>query len=443
MIHLDDDDIEMDPPTFAELVGPILETARVELHGEVPSKVEMASRAHVLARLQDGRSDRRSRAVPWSFAAIAAVVAIAAGVLFWMRPAPPLNFSIDGHPVAVAVGGAPITARGHDSEIAFDDGSRIAFRDGASGRIAEVTSSGARVVVAEGRAHFDVWHRPNTSWSVEAGRYVVRVTGTAFDVEWNPARGALRVTMERGNVVVEGAGVSVPLGAGQVLEVEGGGAPSVRAVADSATTTPTSVAAPSAPASVASLAPTLPTIDSGSAASQAPANDGAASARPDATGSFASTPHETWAQRVNRGDYRGVLDEASSKGMPQVLAGSPLDDLGALAEAARYEGQPDTARSVLEAIRTRFPGSAAAHTASFLLGRIAEDKDGAPAKAIDLYDDYLATGGPFASEALGRKMIAVNRASGSKAAEAIAREYLASYPTGSYAGAARRILGDP
>jgi hypothetical protein len=71
---------------------------------------------------------------------------------------------------------------------------------------------------------------------------------------------------------------------------------------------------------------------------------------------------------------------------------------------------------------------------------MAEDR-GATAEAISLYDRYLAEapGGAFAAEALGRKMVAVQRTAGRESARPIAQEYLRRFPEGAYAAAARDL----
>jgi len=171
------------------------------------------------------------------------------------------------------------------------------------------------------------------------------------------------------------------------------------------------------------------------------------SAAPPATAEpcASATPIATWAQRVARGDFAGVIGEAEAKGVEATLASATLPDLAALADAARYGGRLDLARRALGAERTRFPGSREASNAAFLLGRIADDAQGSPAAAAALYDQYLreSPGGAFAEEALGRKMVALRRSSGREAARGAAAEYLRRYPGGAFAAAAREIAQDP
>ncbi len=107
-----------------------------------------------------------------------------------------------------------------------------------------------------------------------------------------------------------------------------------------------------------------------------------------------STPRATWAKAVELGRYDDIVREATSLGIDNVTKTASLDDLVALSEAARYSGHGDVANQALGAVRSRFPESAPAHTATFLLGRMAEES-GASARAVSLYDEYLASGGAF------------------------------------------------
>jgi hypothetical protein len=284
--------------------------------------------------------------------------------------------------------------------------------------------------LAQGSVDLEVVHRDRTSWTVEAGPYRVHVTGTAFDVGWFPAEagGAFEVRMREGTVVVQGPLVpqGVPLSAGQVLQVDGSG---LRVGSSSDL----------APLAARAVLPPEPEAQPAAVVAAATARPKEAPTPPPAS---ASSRAETWTGRVARGDYSGVVTEAESRGLDATLESAPLADLVALADAARYEKKPTVARRALEAQRKRFATSQAGQTATFLLGRLAEDSDGDLRRAIALYDAYLAHGGPFSAEALGRKMMAVDRSSGHAAAKPIAEAYLERHPEGSYAKVAREIAGE-
>jgi RNA polymerase sigma-70 factor (ECF subfamily) len=119
--------------------------------------------------------------------------------------------------------------------------------------------------------------------------------------------------------------------------------------------------------------------------------------------------------------------------------------LMALAEAARGSGEAALARRALTTLRARFPGSAEAHQAAFLLGRLAEDTNNDLPGALAWYGRYLdeAPEGGFRDEALGRKMAATLRLGGRPRARPLAEEYLRRFPVGGYVQPARAILAPP
>jgi hypothetical protein len=154
-------------------------------------------------------------------------------------------------------------------------------------------------------------------------------------------------------------------------------------------------------------------------------------------------------EAVAAGQWARVLSEVNRAGVKQTLAHASSEDLLALADAARYRRRTGLARSALLAERNRFAGSPSALDAAFLLGRLEEsrqgERQGQMVEAVRWYDTYLAgaPSGPYASEALGRKMMATKQLKGAPEAESLAREYLRRFPTGLYAGAARVLLLHP
>jgi hypothetical protein len=140
-----------------------------------------------------------------------------------------------------------------------------------------------------------------------------------------------------------------------------------------------------------------------------------------------------------------VLADAEERGLDVTLAQGTLADVVAVADAARYAGRVGVAHRALLAQRERFAASTAARTAAFLLGRLADTSEAQPAAAIGWYDRYLAEspGGEFASEALGRKLVAVQRVSGAVSARPIAEQYLRRFPQGPYATKARELTLSP
>jgi TolA-binding protein len=164
----------------------------------------------------------------------------------------------------------------------------------------------------------------------------------------------------------------------------------------------------------------------------------AAAARPVAH----AQPQVSWVAALAAGDLDLILKDAN-RDLPRALATRDSDELAALAAAARYRRREDLARSTLLAQRQRFPQSPRAADAAFLLGRLDDVGTGGLQSAVKWYDAYLeeAPSGAYASEALGRKMVAVQKLHGTAEARAVAEEYLRRFPSGAYAGAARALLG--
>src|SRR5262249_21548977 len=117
-------------------------------------------------------------------------------------------------------------------------------------------------------------------------------------------------------------------------------------------------------------------------------------------------PSSSWPARVRAGEFRAVVAEAERRGLDGGLRAEPPASLMALADAAGYAGDAALARRALTAARGRFPGTSPANRAAFLLGRMAEDQEGDPRRALDWYRVYLrdASDDSFRAEALGRQM---------------------------------------
>jgi FecR-like protein len=406
-----------------------------------------------------------------AFAAVAAVCAAAWFAGGRLRSPPALTYVISGGRagdrgyVSIAEGAESATLR-------FSDGSEVALAAGSRGRVASTTPDGGDVVLEGGRASVRVTHRARSHWTFDAGPYAVRVTGTAFTVAWSAEQGALDVWMREGRVVVAGpaAPQGVALVAGQHLRAEvSAGSLLIDNAMSPAPSLPGNVAPlpppgdmPSAAAPVPGGAPSAP--GPGGVPSTAPGLGGVPSTMAPGPGDAPSTPAPgaspagpkhappapsdapaappaSWSKLVASGDYDAVLNAARQQGEAAALASRPSGEVRALADAARYRGDARLAARAYATLRTRFAASGEARTAAFLLGRLAEEQQHAPASALRWYDVYLSEspGGPFAGDALGRKMVLTSRASGAAAARGLALDYLRRFPGGAYAGAARDL----
>jgi hypothetical protein len=408
--------------------------ARDGTNETVTPEHDAAERARWMETMGRPRAQRKAR---WDFAVAASLVLatlMLAAVVLW--PERRLKYAVEG--AALAEGGYVAASAESAARIRFADGSMAAVQPGSSMRVMETHSAGARLVLEEGRAELSFAKRTGARWSVEAGPFSVIVTGTRFNASWSRADERLQVELHEGSVVVRGPllqdGLSLRAGQTVIASLREGRVQLADGRTDAGAGVDGIAATAAAPDS--SAAPAEQTV----AGPDEPSPAGSAALVASSRTSAELAP--SWSKWVAAGDFASVLAEADQLGVDAVLENGSLDDLLALADAARYGRRGDLARRALLTLRRRSPRSAAAKSAAFLLGRLTDD-GGSPAAAIAWYEAYLSESpnGTFAAEAAGRRMRAVYRSQGAAAARALAEDYLRKYPTGPYAPAAREILG--
>jgi hypothetical protein len=445
-------------------VSSSLEQART--HGDATARVRAKLVARQVPRLRaEWREQRASANFRFAVVATLAVAATIALTAFfaWPRHQPraaavsPVRKD-ESSKLSFVVGEGASEERGatgtfiaaplaKETPVTFSDGSRLRLAPAARVRVAEVAREGARVLVESGAVHVSVVHKDETRWAVEAGPFEVRVTGTKFDVVYDPASTGLVVRMTEGSVFVRGCGLlgddGRRLSAGEKLTV------SCKDKAMSVSSADDPSALPPAAASEApgreSLANPMgsPTESStkGSISTTAPAV-------PNTPGSAAATvnhantnaPHDVIAL-ARRGAHTEALMSAEANGFAATCDALSGPDLLLLADAARYAGRFDRASEALEITRRRFAGSDAAATAAFELGRIAMDIRRDLTASGDQFETYLRErpSGSLAREALGRAIEARHRSGDNARAERLAVRYLAAYPDGPHAKLARKL----
>lgn len=375
-----------------------------------------------LERIAAGTT-RRTRPVFLGLAAAATMAAMIA--IFILRsPSTPTALSFEVDPKLAQGEYLQPPLSGPNADVRFSDGSELRLDAGGRARVANTTANGAQLVLERGHAELHVVHRANTRWSFDAGPYTVRVTGTRFTIDWATDEERLQVVVSEGSVLVQSSGKQegIAVSAGQRL---------IATARDARFELgPIASAQESAPAAEA-ISPPEP--------ADAPRNQ-IPSANPSA-----AAAEDTWSKRVAAGDFAGVLAAAQSRGVEGVLGQAALPDLIALGDAARYTGNTSLAQRALQAQRSRFGGSSAARAAAFLMGRIAEDQEHDARGALTWYNSYLkeAPQGAFAAEALGRRLVLLERTSGASAARDSAQSYLRRFPDGPYARVAQQILSGP
>jgi len=419
-------------------------TERYRDGAEPPSPAELDRGLDTLLAQAPGK-ERRPGLARWSL--VGASVALAAlavlGIASGYRtrlPAPEpstLTYEIHG---GSAIEGGYLRESGHAGvQVIFNEGSTFALTTGTRGRIRTVDRKGAHVAIEHGTASFRVTHGGGRRWLVDAGPFLVTVKGTVFTVSWEPLRERFELRLRRGSVVVSGpvSAGEMALRAGQRLVVNLAKAETViteespepangeAAGASVQRDTPAPVPQP----------PRVPGQPTGAVPSLAPVP---------ATVAKSALDHR-WSADVARGHWDRILRDVERVGVEEILGRASSDDLFALADAARYRRRPDLARAALLAERQRFPDSPRELDAIYLLGRVEESRQSGTARAVAWYDKYLirAPTGPFAGEALGRKMTLTDKLEGPARARPIAADYLRRFPKGNYAGSARELMRAP
>lgn len=392
----------------------LLELAR-RAEPSAPVSEDASARSFLLFVRRRAEAERRGSAWAarggWRYGLGLAAALVLAVVAFELGDSWRSGQALSYHLKSGAPVGQAIDARQGPVELDFSDGTVVRVDYGTEARVAETTRRGARFRLDSGRMTFDVVpHAERGNWSVDAGPFQVRVTGTVFTVEWSASEGTLRVEVTRGHVVVEGAGQRRELGPGDSFEHR----------SSAATSGEETAAVDPAPSPVKTEL-------------------GSASPVPSVTPPRPTEKASGWSQLVAAGEFAAVIDAAARRGIQSCLDGCTREDLRALADAARLGGKAGLAERALLAQRARFPGSSDAAAAAFLLGRAAEGRR--DPRAIAWYDRYLAESprGRFASDALGRKMMFVAQGD-QKSAALLAEQYLSRFPDGPYAGHAHGLL---
>lgn len=417
-------------PTPDELVARLVSAARDASGGDLSAREQAGVYRLERALLRNAHSLRATPRVLWLLPVALAAVLGGMAIKRALHGATDVEHAITFQVVSAKVAdGGYISSDSPQAAVRFSDQSDLGLAVGTRMRISHLEVRGAHVMLEGGALHVRIHPQPRASWTLNAGPYVVHVTGTEFDLAWRGDEQTLDLQLHRGSVVVEGplaaGGVKVDAGQHLIANTKAGSLSLVDEL-NAAARSPDAIGTRLAPASQAAAGRSA----SGSPSRVAPT--GPTSAR-------AEEPN--WNTRVAHGDFDGVIEDADRRGIDKVLAESTPIELAALADAARYARRRDVAKRALTAERSRYPDSLQARDAPFFLGSIDEAQKN-DAAAIEWYDVYLreSADGAYASQALGRKMVLAQRIRDVDSARAIATTYLARFPDGPYASSARKLL---
>jgi ferric-dicitrate binding protein FerR (iron transport regulator) len=423
-------------------------------------------RAAVVERAFAARPHAGFRARRWAAGMAAAALALGVASLLFIERAPePLSFFVGSREEPGTVGSWMSAPEASPFPVRFSDGTRASLLPMGRARVVNVSPFGANVVVESGRAQFDVVPRPNGEWRVNTGPFVVHVTGTRFEVEWHPDRDTFALELHEGQVSISGCNLDdpYPIRAGQRVEASCGRrefhvAPIERPTASAAAGRAGSAASEARPAPETSAAPGPTATESGASAAATKQVEPSAT-RPLAAAKDAHRPsahdapateapsnadfEDRWVDLAKRGLYADAFAAAEERGFDKERERRGAAEVLLLGDAARFSGHADKARLAYQAIRQRFPATPSAALAAFQLGRDDFDRRSDYAGAERWLRVYLeeAPGGALAPPAMGRLMEAELRQGNQAEAQKLAEAYLARFPKGPHAEAARRVAG--
>jgi TolA-binding protein len=382
---------------------------------------------------------------------VAAAIGIAACLALFMfagREPAPLTFRVGDKGRLGEVDAWLEASAGKAMPLRFSDGTKVRLEPNARARVTHVDPAGATVRLESGRANVSVVKRKGAAWRVSLGPFRVEVTGTRFDINWDPGNDRLLLQMHEGSVVVSGCvfgpGRSVVAGEtalascrDPLLEISSGATARSRETAEGASGSVTQsnrIAKQNG-----SPAEEPANIDDAPIPSGAGIRD---EHRRASTGPSTAAPD--WRELVRNGRHGEALDAAEAAGFSSECRTSSAADLVALGDAARYTGRLERAVEAYHAVRKRFPGHERSAVAAFALGRIAFDHRGDFAEAARWFRTYLGErpGGRLDRDALGRLMESLSRLGDTAGARTEAKRYLERHPKGPHAEMARRLTGE-
>ena len=188
-----------------------------QLHYPLKERLQDPVTERALQRVWRGIDDRAPRPPALrlrqlAIAALAIAAGVALGLTLHARGDGPLRLA-DGSPLRTVDAAA-------ESVLALADGSQIRLWPGTLFEPIESSASSFSAVLVRGEARFDVRPGGKRRWMISCGSATIEVLGTEFRCRRNVS--GLRVSVERGTVLVRGDGVPNQarlLTAGDSLEV--------------------------------------------------------------------------------------------------------------------------------------------------------------------------------------------------------------------------------
>jgi ferric-dicitrate binding protein FerR (iron transport regulator) len=210
---------ESPSPTLADVEAVV----RENVSGHVDGDRHEQGKQRLLTALRQGKPSKLRQHRRLLAAAGAVALLSGAGAYTWKQRANVrLGYEVSGG--LLSDSGYVRSNGSSGARLSFTDGTRIDLQDGARARIAAVDAHGARLAIENGHAALSVAHLPGAAWYVDAGPFVIQITGTRFNVDWSSYDDTLSVDLHEGTLVVSGppAPGGVLLRAGQRLTAHEG-----------------------------------------------------------------------------------------------------------------------------------------------------------------------------------------------------------------------------
>lgn len=153
-------------------------------------------------------------------------------------------------------------------------------------------------------------------------------------------------------------------------------------------------------------------------------------------------PVPAWKRALERGDHAGALAAMNAADWDAFVEAASSLDLLSMARVARAERDPSRASAALASVRRRFPRTAAAGQATFLLGRVTLELERDAVGARRWFQTYVDQfpNGPLAGQAWGRLLKSAVDAGDDPDARRAAQAYLRVAPEGPYRDLAHRVV---
>ncbi len=319
----------------------------------------------------------------------------------------PLQVALEERPLELV--GRWVRSGEETKQLSFSDGTKLSLHPKTDLRVRRTTPSGATIDLGRGRTLAQIEPKKGSTWDFQAGPFNVKVTGTEFDLAWDPDGRILELALHRGSVVLTGPSVDGKRAVhqGEFVRV--------------------------------SLEP--PRADESGEAETTEADEPEeVSNEEDVVAREPSVPSEKasggWRNDLETRSPQEAMSAIEAAGPTMVIGSASAQELWQIARVARLGGRPHLAKDALLALRNKHGTRG---QTSYLLGKVHADQLGATSEAIQWFETYLkeAPGGSLAEQALGR---IVELHGGTRAGKRAARRYLERYPNGSYAAFCRSQL---